>query len=281
MLCVPFVLPSMRSAPDIVPSRARKASSSFEQQSSPRIDSPATFFLARSSSHESHDVQTAQHTMYGVQSLDDAILQASRAQEDGDWDGESGQGQWKLSPNLASRDDESVNNTDIQPKSDLQRRFDLLNLESDASSIQPPPSDSELSRPLSPLNLSNPGDMPSLPSSPKSLSSHSVRPLDDMSFTDDQSQVLAPEESEAREVPLTGSDNMPQLIMPSLRMPSRRPFTDRGKAMGRLKVVIAGASGKSGWRPSFFLRCKLTEVRVWEDVVDQVDGPGMRRHRAC
>lgn len=233
----------MRSAPDIVPERPRKASSSFDQ-SPPRISSPATFFLSRSSSHDPHDphdVEPAQDTMYGVQSLDDAILQASGAHPGCDADVEPAQGHWRLSPNLASHDNDD---TDIQQRSDIQQRFDLLTLKSDSSSIQPPPSDSELSRPLSPLNLSNPGDMPSLPSSPKSLSSHSVRPLDDISFADDQSQVLAPDENETHEMPVMGSDSMPQLIMPSLRMPSRRPFTDRGKAMGRLKVVIAGASGE-------------------------------------
>ncbi|KAL2259175.1 hypothetical protein VTK26DRAFT_7240 [Humicola hyalothermophila] len=35
----------------------------------------------------------------------------------------------------------------------------------------------------------------------------------------------------------------PQLIMPSIKMPSRRPFTEEGKRMGRLKVLIAGDSG--------------------------------------
>jgi len=35
----------------------------------------------------------------------------------------------------------------------------------------------------------------------------------------------------------------PQLIMPSIKMPSRRPFTDQGKTIGRLKVLIAGDSG--------------------------------------
>lgn len=38
-------------------------------------------------------------------------------------------------------------------------------------------------------------------------------------------------------------DSAPQLIMPSIKMPSRRPFTERGKALGRLKVLIAGDSG--------------------------------------
>ena len=35
----------------------------------------------------------------------------------------------------------------------------------------------------------------------------------------------------------------PQLVMPSIKMPSRRPFTAEGKRMGRLKVLIAGDSG--------------------------------------
>lgn len=57
-------------------------------------------------------------------------------------------------------------------------------------------------------------------------------------------EVKSLDGNETHEMPVMGSDSMPQLIMPSLRMPSRRPFTDRGKAMGRLKVVIAGASGE-------------------------------------
>ncbi|CAN8096518.1 unnamed protein product [Discula destructiva] len=34
-----------------------------------------------------------------------------------------------------------------------------------------------------------------------------------------------------------------QLVMPSIRMPSRRPFTEKGKRIGRLKVLLAGDSG--------------------------------------
>lgn len=39
------------------------------------------------------------------------------------------------------------------------------------------------------------------------------------------------------------SGSAPQLIMPSIRMPSRRPFTEEGKRIGRLKVLVAGDSG--------------------------------------
>ncbi|KAK0646309.1 hypothetical protein B0T16DRAFT_328701 [Cercophora newfieldiana] len=48
-----------------------------------------------------------------------------------------------------------------------------------------------------------------------------------------------------REMPsvMMDSGSAPQLIMPSIKMPSRRPFTDEGKSMGRLKVLVAGDSG--------------------------------------
>ncbi|KAK3990577.1 hypothetical protein QBC44DRAFT_380472 [Cladorrhinum sp. PSN332] len=39
------------------------------------------------------------------------------------------------------------------------------------------------------------------------------------------------------------SSSAPQLVMPSIKMPSRRPFTSEGKAMGRLKMLVAGDSG--------------------------------------
>ncbi|KAK6355249.1 hypothetical protein TWF696_004364 [Orbilia brochopaga] len=34
-----------------------------------------------------------------------------------------------------------------------------------------------------------------------------------------------------------------QFIMPTIKMPSRRPFTTRGKDLGRLKILVAGDSG--------------------------------------
>lgn len=51
--------------------------------------------------------------------------------------------------------------------------------------------------------------------------------------------------SPKRNIPCTEpSASPPQLIMPTLTMPSRRPFTARGKNVGRLKILIAGDSGK-------------------------------------
>jgi len=45
------------------------------------------------------------------------------------------------------------------------------------------------------------------------------------------------------------SGSAPQLVMPSIKMPSRRPFTDEGKSMGRLKIMVAGDSGKQPRHP--------------------------------
>lgn len=46
--------------------------------------------------------------------------------------------------------------------------------------------------------------------------------------------------------PRPGRDNaMSQLIMPSLIVPRRRPFTDAGKALGKLKILMAGQPGTS------------------------------------
>ncbi|KAI0399587.1 hypothetical protein F4802DRAFT_588830 [Xylaria palmicola] len=39
------------------------------------------------------------------------------------------------------------------------------------------------------------------------------------------------------------SGSAPQLVMPSINMPSRRPFTEAGRNLGRLKILLAGQSG--------------------------------------
>lgn len=37
--------------------------------------------------------------------------------------------------------------------------------------------------------------------------------------------------------------SIPQLVMPSISMPARRPFTERGKRIPRLRIMVAGPSG--------------------------------------
>lgn len=80
---------------------------------------------------------------------------------------------------------------------------------------------------------------------------------------DAESQAVA---SESEDEEGQGNEGMldsgsaPQLVMPSIKMPSRRPFTERGKNMGRLKVMIAGDSGRLAfWDGGKLLMCE----QVW------------------
>lgn len=98
--------------------------------------------------------------------------------------------------------------------------------------------------PLTPLLI--PSNTSSLPSSPKSTSIKSLRPSEASSVAEDagsQAIFSSGDEEPGPEPPLQLEEAAPQLIMPSIRMPSRRPFTERGKQIGNFKVLIAGSKG--------------------------------------
>ena len=111
------------------------------------------------------------------------------------------------------------------------------------------------SRPLTPLMTGEHTPLDSaFPSTPKSGSFRSLRLSDeDDGLTEDNaSQAIAPSDDEdghqsiQRETLVDDmGGSMPELVMPSLSMPSRRPFTARGRMMGRLKVCVAGGKGTS------------------------------------
>ena len=109
--------------------------------------------------------------------------------------------------------------------------------------IQEGPSPPSMSHSLASLSLDSQAPLSSLPSSPKSTSNRSFRPSDEDSVDDGGSQAIASSEDDDVEPHSEIRDSAPQLIMPSIKMPSRRPFTERGRRMGRLKVLIAGDSG--------------------------------------
>ena len=86
----------------------------------------------------------------------------------------------------------------------------------------------------------------SLPSTPNSISVRSLQLSDDDVPSDEERVSVEYASSEegfnARQV--QSEEAAPQLVMPSISMPSRRPFTERGKKLGKLKIVVAGAQGK-------------------------------------
>jgi hypothetical protein len=74
-----------------------------------------------------------------------------------------------------------------------------------------------------------------------------------------------------------GDSSFPQLVMPSIQMPTRRPFTANGRAMGKLKVLIAGAAGIYSVP---LLRVISTDIgfRCGKDIAHTLYRPNLRRH---
>ena len=103
------------------------------------------------------------------------------------------------------------------------------------SHLDTPPS---MSHSMTSLSLDSDAPLSSLPS-PKSISNRSFRPSDEDSMDEGSQAIVSSSEDDGPQL----QDSAPQLIMPSIRMPSRRPFTERGRNLGRLKILIAGDSG--------------------------------------
>ncbi|GAB7354344.1 hypothetical protein MBLNU459_g4854t1 [Dothideomycetes sp. NU459] len=81
----------------------------------------------------------------------------------------------------------------------------------------------------------------------------------------EEDTLLATEGSKpGAEVP----SNVPQLVMPSIAMPTRRPFTERGKRMGKLKILVAGPArvGKTSLIRAIIQECE--DVVHVDPVVD-------------
>jgi hypothetical protein len=82
----------------------------------------------------------------------------------------------------------------------------------------------------------------STPSSPHhNLSSSAIS--DDSEL--DISSLHEPEEQPSASVSVGDSisSSFPQLVMPRVNMPRRKAFTDAGRTMGKLKIMVVGDSG--------------------------------------
>jgi hypothetical protein len=84
-------------------------------------------------------------------------------------------------------------------------------------------------------------------STPRSASITSLKLSDEESTMDDAASQAVVSSGEEEEQVETQQDmsSFPQLVMPEMQMPTRRPFTTRGKAMGKLRVMVAGETGAS------------------------------------
>ncbi|KAK4090094.1 cell division/GTP binding protein [Purpureocillium lilacinum] len=104
--------------------------------------------------------------------------------------------------------------------------------------------DHGLSQPMTPVftGVFGPGSAMSVPSSPAISSSVSLS--EEPHSMSGSFPELSPGASPRRS-PVTGDLGSPgpQLVMPSLTVPRRRPFSEAGKSLGKLKVLLAGPTG--------------------------------------
>ncbi|OTB04929.1 hypothetical protein M426DRAFT_320233 [Hypoxylon sp. CI-4A] len=90
------------------------------------------------------------------------------------------------------------------------------------------------SRPITPMML-DPSLNGSVISTPSSRRNSLTESLSENAVSSDDEPL--------EQTPSLNNGGAPQLVMPSIKMPSRRPFTETGKSLGRLKVLLAGDSG--------------------------------------
>lgn len=209
----------------------------------PGNGTPTTFFMA---SESMLDRSTAgpggmgSESNFGVQSLEETVEDASPEQGAGE---EQGHVHQQLSGRRPSTVKEMVY-TRREASTDSLGQASACG-SSDSSpprSLQQYQQTSNISQPLTPISLGTPAPGSSLPSSPKS-SVRSFRHSDEESIDDGNSQAITSGGEEEMDAPSPAQHCAPQLIMPSIKMPSRRPFTERGRSMGRLKILLAGDSG--------------------------------------
>jgi GTPase SAR1 family protein len=112
-----------------------------------------------------------------------------------------------------------------------------------------------MSQPLTPTRLS-PHPESIAPSTPRSSSPKSFRLSDE-----DETNSQALQSSNGDDDDGSVLERTPQLVMPSLAMPSRRPFTESGRNLGRAKILVVGPKGVG--KTSFI----ASLLRSSEDVV--------------
>jgi hypothetical protein len=209
-----------------------------------------TYFLADEKSMEASIAQSStgrgisrenlKHSNFGVESLETTIGSLPN-QDNDEQDGSLGKARnnRKRGP---MRGTARKSEEDLAPSRSPSPRTSQA-VSRDLSPSEPRPRRSpkpSSSLPLSPMTIGSPiaGSMASSPSSRRNSET-------DFFMDDVASQAIQSSGDEEPEVPseVMDSSSASQLVMPSIMMPSRRPFTEKGRNLGKLKVLIAGDCG--------------------------------------
>ncbi|KAK2873223.1 hypothetical protein FQN49_002510 [Arthroderma sp. PD_2] len=226
------------AAPESVRTRPRKPAAPHITHSTPsselRRAAPGAFFFTRGddmAESGSSAPETPTDSTYGVQSLADTID-----------DGISGP--LRSSHNVQATVEPDIDISFLSATAGNTAHSEKGDKAEGSTKLpQYPLSDAGAPLSAAPSFIGTPCELLSLPSSPKSSSTRSLRHAEDMSAVDEGGYHGGREVEDSLMESSELQDSSPQLVMPSIKMPSRRPFTERGKAIGRLKVLLAGAPG--------------------------------------
>lgn len=248
---------SSDALPPSVKPRSRK-SSMDHAAAPPSNKSPTTFFMkseqemeqSLTASQSTCSVGRQQDSTYGVQSLGDT-LEAAFGGEDVAASKKAGSRSYAASHSRhAARSGSHSSSADStkSPESPLASPLQKLKRKLPTRTT---------STPLTPLNVDAPSPLPSsaIPGTPTSVSLHSLKLSDEDSVIDEaasQAITSSGEEEDDVETQQGASNSFPQFVMPSIQMPTRKPFTTKGKNMGKLKVLVAGRAGEC-WTIQFLL----------------------------
>ncbi|KAH6620463.1 Septin-domain-containing protein [Boeremia exigua] len=230
------------------PIKPRSRKSSMDHAAAPSSNGPTTFFMrseqemeqSLAASQSTQSIRRPRDSTYGVQSLADTLeaafgaesTLASNKPERRSSAGSHGRHAARSASHGSSADSaKSPESPMASPLRTLKRKL----------------SSRTASMPLTPVNdMLSPLPTSATPSTPTSVSLHSLKLSDEGSLLDDTgSQVITSsgEEDDDVDTQQGASSSFPQLVMPSIQMPTRRPFTTKGKNMGKLKVMVAGQAG--------------------------------------
>ncbi|KAF2271036.1 hypothetical protein CC78DRAFT_527985 [Lojkania enalia] len=235
---------------DLLPSakpRSRKSSADHSAaHHGPSSHVPTTFFL-RSESEMEQSLADSQavsreskqrESTFGVQSLADT-LETAFGQETRRAD--------KMPVDVVPASNRQGNTETTSQASPRCSNRPSENSKSQPLRKQKKASNPGTSAPPTPLIMDATSPIPPsvVPSTPKSVSLHSLKLSDEESGLDEVTSqaLISSGEEEDENTEQSTSESFPQLVMPSIQMPTRRPFTSRGKAMGKLKVLVAGEVG--------------------------------------
>ncbi|XPS94298.1 hypothetical protein M3J09_003619 [Ascochyta lentis] len=246
-----------------LPGKPRSRKSSMDRAAAPSNNSPTTFFMrseqdmeqSLAASQSTASVARQRDSTYGVQSLADTLEAAFGAE--GTTAGNKAHGRDRAGSHSThtARSGSHHSSTDSAKSPESPLASPLRKLKRKLSGRT-------TSTPLTPLNIDASSPLPTsaIPSTPTSLSLHSLKLSDEGSVIDEAgSQVITSsgDEEDDVETQQGASNSFPQLVMPSIQMPTRRPFTTKGKNMGKLKILVAGraAIGKSSLIRSIVQSC--------------------------